>query len=147
MYTRFFLAVPQNLKIAAKQFYGNRLVFIYQSVKGGCNSDCTGTCTTGKCLAGTAFPDTHLECMAVNDFYKLGIDTIREINVIFEFRTEFFDVKVFSSSMYTIACGFPNRDSSDMVSFAIHMQRFIDYLFFGRNNRNLSGSQNRCAHY
>ena len=66
--------------------------------------------------------------------------------MIFEFRTEFFDVKVFQLIHVYNRMRISHRDSSDMVSFAIHMQRFIDYLFFGRNNRNLSGSQNRCAH-
>ena len=84
--------------------------------------------------------------MAIDDLYKFGIDAIREINMIFEFRTELFDIKVFQVIHVYDCMWVSHRDSSDTVSLTIHIQRFIDYLFFGRDNRNLSGSQDRCAH-
>ena len=103
-----FLAVPQDLQVTAEQFYGNRLVLIYQSIQSGSNSDCTCSRAAGKCLTGTTFPDTHLECMAIDDLYKFGIDTIREINVIFEFRNRAFRYQGFSGHpCIRLHVGFP----------------------------------------
>ena len=74
--------------------------FVDESVQGGGYGYGAGTGAAGEGFAGTTFPYTHLECVAVNDFDEFCVDTVRESNVIFEFRTDLFDFEIVNDHPY-----------------------------------------------
>ena len=66
--------------------------------------------------------------------------------MIFEFWSNLFDIQIFQIIHIYDRMWISHRNSSDVVSSSINIQWLIDYLLFCGNHRNLSGSQNWCAH-
>lgn len=73
---RFGLFVPGALDVAAENVYGNFRVC--KTVKYACNSGSAASCSTGKCLACSAFPDSHVYVVLVIYLYELSVCAVRE---------------------------------------------------------------------
>ncbi len=76
MYTRFsslsqemFKSPPRSCTVTG--FFAVNLV-----IEDGSYRNCAGACAAGKCLAGTAFPYTHLYGVAVDHLNKFSVDSV-----------------------------------------------------------------------
>jgi len=84
--------------------------------------------------------------VAVNDFDEFCVDTVREINVVFEFRTDLFDFEIVNVIHIYDRMWISHGNTCDTVSSTIYIQRFVDDLFLAGNDRNLVCCQNRGSH-
>ena len=143
-YIQGFPGVPEDLEVAAEEFDGDWFTFIDESVQsGGYGYGAGHLVPQARVSAGTALPIHASGRVAVDDFDKFCVDTVREINVIFEFRGPIFSTfEIVDIIHIYIACDF-HRNTCDTVSSTIHIQRFVNDLLFAGNNRDLVCSQDR----
>src|SRR5919197_6761699 len=88
-------------------------------------------CRAGACAAGPGFsraalPHAHLYFSWTHDFDEFRVHALGKKSVMFETRTELFEIERIDVIKIEHTMRISHRDAGDLVSRAIHGQRPID---------------------
>ena len=84
--------------------------------------------------------------MAVDHFYKFGVDSVGKDNVVFKLRTHRGDVQIFDVVHIYYRVGISHGHCCDVIYRAADLKRRVDHLLRIRHNGNLSGGEDGSSH-
>ena len=85
----------------------------------------TGTGTAGHCNSASSFPDTHFECVVVENLYEFRVDSFGEVFAVFKHRTDRFNVHLVNAVAEYYAVRISDGNARDIVFLAADLDGFV----------------------